>query len=30
MTYMVLLIRTPTADTVCVWWVWEPAIGLET
>jgi hypothetical protein len=30
MHYMVLLTRTPTGETVCVWWVWLPARGLET
>ena len=30
MTRMVLLIRTATAQTVYVWWVWLPALGLET
>jgi hypothetical protein len=30
MVYMALLIRTATAGTVYVWWVWLPALGLIT
>jgi len=30
MRCMVLLIHTSTGETVCVWWVWLPALGLET